>query len=266
MPSASRPRRIPRLRRLPALAVDNWLARGYLASFAASVLVVLLFPDSGFAPGPLMLTAPLSFLSVILPFGPGTEGSGAVEVFTVGFRTVWLLLCALVNAAVLGALVARFATTAPAGAREPLPRIAAPSERGRTDRARSARHRLQGVRALLAPAVDNWLARGYLAVVAAALGFFLYAVYLSPGPGFAGIWPLMATAPLGFLASLVAAPAEHSSLAWLSPLIFSAGAVLSGLVNAVLLGLLARGLRAREAHQAAWGTPDTSRRPHLNGP
>ncbi|MFF4143706.1 SCO4225 family membrane protein [Streptomyces sp. NPDC001698] len=250
MPNASRPRRIPRLRRLLALATDNWLARGYLAVFAASVLVMFLFPDSGFAPDPLILTAPLSFLSVVLPFGPGTEGNGAVGVLAVGFWTVWLLLCALVNAAVLGALVARSATTAPAGAREPLPRIADPAEQGGTGMARSARPRLQRIGVLLAPAVDNWLARGYLAVVAAALGFFLYAVYLSPDPGFAGIWPLMATAPLSILASLVAALAEYSSLSWLSPLIFSACVTLSGLVNAVLLGLLARRLRAREARQA----------------
>ncbi|GAA3793220.1 SCO4225 family membrane protein [Streptomyces phyllanthi] len=111
---------------------------------------------------------------------------------------------------------------------------------------RSAHPRLPRTRALLAPAVDNWLARGYLAVVAASLGFFLYAVYLSPDPGFAGIWPYMATAPLSTLAFLVPAPGWDSSLAWLSPLIFSAGVAVSGLVNAVLLGLLARRLRSRE--------------------
>ncbi|MFJ8360447.1 SCO4225 family membrane protein [Streptomyces sp. NPDC093984] len=250
MPKSSLPRRLPRPRRLLALATDNWLARAYLAVFAASVLVVFLFPDSGFAPDPLMLTAPLSFLSVALPFGPGTEGGVVVEVLATGLWTVWLLLCALVNAAVLGALAARSAAAAPAGAREPLPRIPVPSEQEGTDMAPAARPRLRGMRALLAPAVDNWLARGYLAVVAAALGFFLYAVYLSPDPGFAGIWPLMATAPLGIVASLVAAPAQYSELSWLSPLLFSAGVALSGLVNAVLLGLLARRLRAREAHPA----------------
>ncbi|GAA4040655.1 SCO4225 family membrane protein [Streptomyces shaanxiensis] len=120
--------------------------------------------------------------------------------------------------------------------------------------ARSARPRLQRIRALLTPAVDNWLARGYLAVVAASLGFFLWAVYLSPDPGFAGIWPLMATAPLSMLVSIplmAAAPAWDSSLDWLSPLLFSAGTTLCGLVNAVLLGLLARRLTTREPHPAA---------------
>ncbi|MFF0445982.1 SCO4225 family membrane protein [Streptomyces sp. NPDC004609] len=117
--------------------------------------------------------------------------------------------------------------------------------------ARSAHPRLRRIRALLAPAVDNWLARGYLAVVAASLGFFLYAAYLSPDPGFAGIWPFMATAPLSTFAFLVPTPGWDSSLAWLSPLVFSAGAALAGLVNAVLLGLLARRLRAREPRPAA---------------
>ncbi|MFC7304281.1 SCO4225 family membrane protein [Streptomyces monticola] len=113
---------------------------------------------------------------------------------------------------------------------------------------RSARPRLRRIRALLAPAVDNWLARGYLAVVAASLGFFLYAAYVAPDPGFAAIWPWMTTAPLSTLAFLVPAPEWDSPLAWLSPLIFSVGVALAGLVNAVLLGLLARKLRPGEPH------------------
>ncbi|WP_221352854.1 SCO4225 family membrane protein [Streptomyces beigongshangae] len=106
------------------------------------------------------------------------------------------------------------------------------------------------LRRLLAPAVDNRPARGYLALVAAALVFFLYAVYLSPDPGFAGIWPMMATAPLGILAVMAAAPVEHALPSGLSPLVFSAGVVLAGLVNAALIGLLARRLRTRAPHPA----------------
>lgn len=105
------------------------------------------------------------------------------------------------------------------------------------------------LRRFLALATDSRLARGYLAVVAAAVVFFLYAAYLSPDPGFAGIWPLMAAAPLSFLAPVVA-PAEHSSLEWLGPLVFSAGVALAGLVNAALIGLLAHRLRAREPRPA----------------
>ncbi|MCM2388575.1 SCO4225 family membrane protein [Streptomyces albipurpureus] len=116
--------------------------------------------------------------------------------------------------------------------------------------ARSAHPRPRRVRALLAPAVDNWLARGYLAMVAASLGFFLYAVYVARDPGFAGIWPLMTTAPLSVLALLVPTPEWDSSLDWLTPVVFSTGTALAGLVNAVLLGLLARKLRAGQPRQA----------------
>ncbi|MFI7293455.1 SCO4225 family membrane protein [Streptomyces sp. NPDC050121] len=225
MPHAFHPRR------LLALATDTWLARGYLAVVAGCVAVMVLFPDSAVAASPLVLTAPLSFLGAVVPFGPGTEGGGAVEAAALGFWAVWLLMCALVNAAVLGALAARSATAAPPAARE--------------------RPRLHRTRALLAPAVDNWLGRGYLAVVAAALAFFLYAVYVLPDPGFAGIWPLMATAPLGIVALLVSAPAEHSLLTWLgSPLVFAAGTALAGLFNAALLGRLAHRLRARDPRPA----------------
>ncbi|MFE9612982.1 SCO4225 family membrane protein [Streptomyces sp. NPDC006012] len=106
-------------------------------------------------------------------------------------------------------------------------------------------------RRFLALATDNWPARGYLAVVAASLAFFLYAVYLSPDPGFAAIWPYMTTAPLSILAFLVPTPEWDSSLSWLSPLIFSAGVALSGLVNAALIGLLARALRTGTPHPTA---------------
>ncbi|KAA0930781.1 hypothetical protein FGF04_29430 [Streptomyces apricus] len=228
-----------------ALATDNWLARGYLAVVACSVAVMFLFPDSGFAAGPLVLTAPLSFLSVVLPFGPGTEG-GAAQVLAVGFWSVWLLGCAFVNAAVLGALTVRSTGSAGStGSTGPV-RPVSPVRPARPLRPKSAAsHGLRRVRTLLAPAVDNWLGRGYLAVVAAALGFFLYAVYVSPDPGFAGIWPLMATAPLSMLTLLVPISAESAVPDWLDPLLFSAGVALSGLFNAVLFGHLAHGLRTR---------------------
>jgi hypothetical protein len=174
-------------------------------------VVLFLAPDSPYAMAPALLTAPLSFLPVVLPFGAGTAGGGAAEVAAAVLYGGWLLLCALVNAAAFGAL-----------ARRP-------------DRAPAARPR----RTLLAAAVDNWPARAYVAVVAAALGTFLYAVLLSPDPGFAGIWPLIAAAPLSFLAVAVSAPAEYS-LPWLGTLVFSVGVALAGLVNAVLIGRLAR--------------------------
>ncbi|OQR65467.1 hypothetical protein B6E66_03825 [Streptomyces maremycinicus] len=232
MTDAPRSHGLPRPRRLLALATDSRAARGYLAVVTASVAVMFLFPESGFAAAPLLLTAPLSFLGVVLPFGLGTEGGAAVETAAVGFWAGWLLLCALVNAAVVGALVARSAAGAPSGRPAALPRVAD-----------AAGPRPGRVRALLASAVDNWLARGYLLVVAAAVGFFLVASYVLPDPGFAGIWPLMATAPVSMLAVLLSAPAEYSSLTWLSPLVFAAGTSLAGLFNAVLLGRLAHRMR-----------------------
>lgn len=106
MSNVSRPGRTGRLRRLLALATDNWAGRGYLAVFAASVPVAFLFPDSVYAMAPMLLTEPLSMLSAAVPFGPGSaEGSGgpAVVAASVGMGA-WLLACAVVNAAVLGAL------------------------------------------------------------------------------------------------------------------------------------------------------------------
>ncbi|MEU6815891.1 hypothetical protein [Streptomyces sp. NPDC046860] len=207
-----------RPRRLISLATGNRVARAYLAVFAASVAVMLAFPGSGLAMGPMVLTAPFSLFTVALPFGPGTEG-GWAEVAATGFWIAWLLLCALVNAAVLGALATRPA------ARE--------GEVTHPDRGR----------ALLAPAVDNWLSRGYLAVAAAAVGSFLYAVYLSPDPGFAAIWPLITTAPLSVVALAAAGPLENVSPDWLSSAVFTLGTTLAALFNAVLLGRLARGLK-----------------------
>ncbi|MEV6509754.1 hypothetical protein AB0M61_27005 [Streptomyces sp. NPDC051642] len=218
MPQTSRPRR------LLALATDNWPARAYLTAVGVSVAAMFVAPESPVAAGPLILTAPLSLLSVILPFGPGTEGS--LQALAVGSWTVWLLLCALVNAAVLGALAKRSTPTT----------TTAPPTR--TSAHVRAHVRL---RTLLAPAVDNWPARAYLAVVAASLAFFLCADYILADPTFAALWPLMATAPAGFLAFLL--PTS-------SPLVFAAATALCGLANAVLLGHLAHRLRAPEAHPA----------------
>ena len=105
MSDVSRPGRLVRLRRLLALATDNWGGRGYLAAFAASVPVAFLFPDSAYAMAPVLLTEPLSMLGAVVPFGTGSaEGSGGAAVVAAsGGMGAWLLACALVNAAVVGA-------------------------------------------------------------------------------------------------------------------------------------------------------------------
>ncbi|XIE82077.1 SCO4225 family membrane protein [Streptomyces sp. SBR177] len=228
------------------LVAGHGLSRGYLAVCAVSFAAMLLAPDSTFAGSPLLLTAPLSFLCLFLPLDPGAEIDGAADITAVAVFTGWLALCALVNAAVLGALATR--SSIPMPTPRPVTAPTAPLPHPETSTGTRS-HRL---RTLLAPAVDNWLSRGYLAVVAVALGFSLCAEFLTADPGFAGIWPLMATAPFSLVATAVATPvAYYSSNAWLSPLVFSLGVVLSGLVNAVLLGLLARGLRTRERRAAA---------------
>jgi hypothetical protein len=105
MPNASRPRRLPRLRRFLALATGSRSARGYLAVVAVSVPVAFLFPDSPYAMSPLVLTEPLSLLGMALPIGPGLADSGGPAAVTAAVLTgVWLLVCALMNAAALGAL------------------------------------------------------------------------------------------------------------------------------------------------------------------
>ncbi|WP_240929901.1 SCO4225 family membrane protein [Streptomyces coryli] len=92
-------------RRLLALATDNWLSRGYLAAFATSAALAVVAPDHDvLGVAPMLLTAPLSFFGIAVPFGPGTEGGGAVQVLAIAATFGWLGVCALVNAAVLGAL------------------------------------------------------------------------------------------------------------------------------------------------------------------
>ncbi|MFE2011297.1 SCO4225 family membrane protein [Streptomyces sp. NPDC059491] len=247
MPTASHSPGLSRIRRVVALATGTWPARGYLAVFALSLTATFVFPDSPFAGSPLLLTAPLSFLCVFLPLDPGATLDGPADVAAIAVFALWLLLCALVNAAALGALDSKAGASAQAGAQQILPDAPGTAEAASSDcPAGLAGGRPGKVRALLAPAVDNWLARGYLAVVAATLGFFLCAAFVLPDPGFAGIWPLMATAPFSLLAMAVTAPIEFlSSTTWLSPLVFTLGMALSGLVNAVLLGRLARRLQAQ---------------------
>ncbi|MGV9786689.1 SCO4225 family membrane protein [Streptomyces sp. NPDC003435] len=111
-----------------------------------------------------------------------------------------------------------------------------------TTRPRSGR-----LRAWLTLATDNWLSRGYLVVAGSALGFFLYAVYLTPDPGFAAIWPFGATLPFSAVAYLAPSPELDPALDWLSPLLFAAWVTLCALVNAGLLGMVVRAFRTRSA-------------------
>ncbi|MEU6380103.1 hypothetical protein [Streptomyces sp. NPDC046909] len=123
MPDATRPRRPrhphrpSRLRRLLGLATDNWPARGYLVVFGASVPVMFLAPDSPVAMLPLLLTEPLSLAGMVLPVGPGSveDAGGPALVAASVAMGGWLLVCAVVNAAVVGALAHHVRDTRAAG-------------------------------------------------------------------------------------------------------------------------------------------------------
>ncbi|MFG3122060.1 SCO4225 family membrane protein [Streptomyces sp. NPDC048201] len=229
MPNPSRPRR------LSALATGHWPARVGLAVVAFSALAMFLFPAAGFARILLLLTAPLSLLPMSLPFGPGSGADTTAGVLAEGVWVALPLVCALVTAAVLRHLAARPAAPAP----ESLPQRD-------SDRAQPASSRMRRLRTLLAPAVDNWLSRGYLAVVAAALTYFLGDTFLGPDSGYAAAYPVITTAPLGILVLVVSIPTEFFPVAWVHPMVLSAGTIAAALFNAVHIGRYVHTQRAGE--------------------
>ncbi|BDH05794.1 SCO4225 family membrane protein [Streptomyces seoulensis] len=235
MPNLSRPRR------LLALATGHRLVRGCLAAFAVSALAVVLFPSADLDRIPSLLTAPLSVLTPFLPFGPGSGADTPAEVLASSVWVALLLVSALVTAAVLCYLATR-----PAAAPESLPCASAPPAQRGSDRAQPASSRMHRLRTLLAPAVDNWLARGYLAVVAVALTYFLGVTFSGPDSGYAAVYPVVTTAPLSILVFVVAIPTEFYPAAWVHPLVLSTGTILAGQFNAVRIGRYAHSQRARE--------------------
>ncbi|MGV9337439.1 SCO4225 family membrane protein [Streptomyces sp. NPDC003688] len=235
MPNPSSPRR------LLALATSHWLPRGYLAAFLTSALAMFLFPTTDLAWIPALLTAPLSFLTTLLPFGPGSGLDTQAGVLANGVCVALLFVCALVTSAVLGHVVTRPAATAiefPSRSSAPL----AQRGTGGTRPAGSRRHRL---RTLLAPALDNWLARAYLTVVAVALAYFIGVTWVGPDSGYSAAYSLIATAPLSIVVLAVSIPTEFLPVAWVHPAVFSAATILAGLFNAVFIGRFAHTLRAR---------------------
>ncbi|WP_431682764.1 SCO4225 family membrane protein [Kitasatospora sp. KL5] len=108
---------------------------------------------------------------------------------------------------------------------------------------RSARPRRHRIRTLLTPAFDNLPSRAYLVLVAAAIGVFLHAAYVTRDTSFAGMWPVLVTAPLGILALPLPALVWDTPLEWFGPVLLTAAATAAGLANAVMLGRLAGTLR-----------------------
>ena len=94
---------------------------------------------------------------------------------------------------------------------------------------------------ILTAATDNWFSRGYLALCAALLVWVaadsLFVEHADAS--FAGVWPLLATAPTSLLAMAVGPS---------SPPAFFVLVALAAYVNATLLGLLVRSVRHRTAH------------------
>ncbi|MFD8911112.1 SCO4225 family membrane protein [Streptomyces sp. NPDC059575] len=227
--------------RLLALATSHWLPRGHLAAFVTSALAMFLFPTTDLAWIPTLLTAPLSFLTAFLPFGPGSGLDTQAGVLANGVWVALLFVCALVNSAVLGHIVTRSATTASEfPSRSPAP--LAPRGTDGSQPAGSRRHRL---RTLLAPALDNWLARAYLTVVAVALAYFIGVTWVGPDSGYSAAYSLIVTGPLGILVLAVSIPTEFLPVAWVHPVVFSAATILAGLFNAVFIGRFAHTLRTR---------------------
>ncbi|MYS12427.1 hypothetical protein [Streptomyces sp. SID4982] len=233
MPNPARPRR------LLALATSHWLPRGYLAAFITSTLAMFLFPAVDLAWIPTLLTAPLSFLTALLPFGPGSGVDTQAGVLANGVWIAILLACALVNSAVLGHVVTRPAHTGSEFPSHP-PAPTADRGAGGAQPASSPRHRL------LAHAVDNWPARAYLTVVAVALAYFLGVTWVGPDSGYSAAYSLLATAPLSIVVLVVSIPTEFISATWVHPMVFSAGTILAGLFNAVFIGRRAHTRRTRE--------------------
>ena len=100
-------------------------------------------------------------------------------------------------------------------------------------------------RVVLALAADNWLSRCYLAAVVLASVFTLYddLFVTHADASMAGVWPLFLTAPLSLL--FMALPESLSTGA-----LFYAEIALAALVNATVLGALARAMRGDSGSSA----------------
>ncbi|MEU4681842.1 SCO4225 family membrane protein [Streptomyces xinghaiensis] len=98
------------------------------------------------------------------------------------------------------------------------------------------------LRAALAPAVDNWLCRCYLAAVAVTAGAALYEdLFVSQADAsMAYVAPMLLTAPLNMLFMV--------ALGWIpTDAPFYLGVAVGAVVNAALLGAAVRTLRGRRA-------------------
>ena len=97
-------------------------------------------------------------------------------------------------------------------------------------------------RTLLRLTVTNPASAIYLSLVGASLLFTAGVVLFSPDPGFAGVWPVFATAPTSLLAvGLIGATAGLDAPIWL----LTTGIIVSALLQSLALGALTQSLRGR---------------------
>ncbi|MDW4907519.1 hypothetical protein RB628_19735 [Streptomyces sp. ADMS] len=97
-------------------------------------------------------------------------------------------------------------------------------------------------RTLLTLATDNWLSRGYLAVVVAATGFFLVDTFFvsHADASMSGVVPWLLTAPLSLLYTLLPEGTLNGTGDGVFLALYLAGIAAAALANAAFMGFALR--------------------------
>lgn len=108
-------------------------------------------------------------------------------------------------------------------------------------------------RTLLTSATDNWLSRGYLAVVAAATAFFLVDAFLvsHEDATMSGAVPWLLTAPLSLLYTLLPDGTLNGTGSGAFTALYLVGIAAAALANAAFMGLALRKIRPASGRAAA---------------
>ncbi|GAA3876866.1 hypothetical protein GCM10023084_32200 [Streptomyces lacrimifluminis] len=108
-------------------------------------------------------------------------------------------------------------------------------------------------RTLLTLATDNWLSRGYLAVVVAATGFFLIDTFFvsHADASMSGVVPWLLTAPLSFLYTLLPESTLNGTGGGVFLALYLVGIAAAALANATFMGYALRKIRPASGGAAA---------------
>ena len=108
-------------------------------------------------------------------------------------------------------------------------------------------------RTVLTLATDNWLSRGYLAVVLAATGFFLVDTFFvsHTDASMSGAVPWLLTAPLSLLYTLLPEGTLNGSGDGAFLALYLVGIAAAALANAAFMGLALRRIRPASGSAAA---------------